>query len=106
MVPILLVEDMKNEGKKDWYLREWMELRELSQQRIHQLSGWSVGKVNEIFHSQTPYRRESVNILSEILEIEPYELLMPPAMAEWYRRIDALALSHPELAAKLAEIEV
>jgi transcriptional regulator with XRE-family HTH domain len=92
---------MQKGGEKDWYLREWMELRELSQQRIHQLTGWSVGKVNEVFHSQTPYRRDSLNVLAEILEIEPYELLMPPARAEWYRRIDALVPLHPEIVALL-----
>ena len=93
----MLEKTMEKHGEKDWYLREWLELKNMSQQRIHQLTGCSVGKVNEIYHSQTPFRRESLNTLAEVLGVEPYELLMPPERAMWWRRIEQLIRERPEL---------
>lgn len=39
-----------------------------------------------IYHGRTAYYRELVNLIAAKLNIQPYELLMPPAMAMALRR--------------------
>lgn len=92
----LISEYRQLEKAPDWFLKEWMELRGISQVRIRQLTGWSVGKVNEVYHGQSQYRRSTVNTLASILDIEPYELLMHPAQSRWMRQLIDAARSLPE----------
>jgi hypothetical protein len=83
-------------GDSDWYLKEWMAVKKLSQSRICQLSGWSAGKMHEIYHGSSQYRRETVNELADILDIEPFELLLHPTYCQWLRHLADVARTRPE----------
>lgn len=54
--------------------------------------GWSRRKASEVFNGDQPYKRETVNELSEWLQIEPFELLLPPEEAIALRQLRSSAL--------------
>lgn len=75
----------------DWYLQAWMEHKGKIQASLINELGWDKAKANFIYHGKQPYKRDVVNALSDWLEIEPYELLMPPEKALAIRRLYATA---------------
>lgn len=86
----------------DWYLQEWMRFRGKRQADLVKDLGWAKGRANKFFHGQHPYRREIINELSPWLEIEPFEILLPPEEAMRIRRLrEAVA----EAAAMPAAVE-
>lgn len=55
--------------------------------------GWSKGKASKFWNDKYDYRREVVNQIAAWLEIEPYELLMPPELALSLRALRESALT-------------
>ncbi len=72
---------------QDWYLREWMSRKGKIQADLVKELGWDKARANFVYHSKQSYRRDLVNELSRWLEVEPYELLMPPQEADALRRL-------------------
>lgn len=54
--------------------------------------GWSRRKASEVFNGDQPYKRDTVNELSDWLGIEPFELLLPPEEAIALRTLRASAM--------------
>lgn len=73
-----------------WYLREWMAERGKRQVDLIKELGWSSGKANEVFKGQQ-YTQALIDVLAPWLDVEHYELLMPPALAVSLRRLKASA---------------
>lgn len=69
-----------------WYLREWMVERGKRQRDMITELGFSKGKANEVANGQQ-YTQALVDVLAPWLDVEPPELLMPPALALSVRRL-------------------
>lgn len=77
--------------ESDWFLREWMEHKGKRQASLVNELGWLKGRASKFWNGAHPYRREIVNEIAAWLQIEPYELLMPPAKALAYRQMEETA---------------
>lgn len=87
------------EDEPDWYLQEWAALADKRQADLVTDLGWVKNHAHRIWHSKQPYRRDIVNAVSRWLQIQPYELLMPPEEALLLRQLRetarAIAASDP-----------
>ena len=77
---------------RDWHLQEWMAHAKKRQAHLVSELGWSRRKASEVFTGDQPYKRDTVNELSEWLQIEPFELLLPPEEAIALRQLRSSAL--------------
>lgn len=80
------------DSEPNWFLQEWMHQRDKRQADLVKELGWAKGRANKFYHGQHPYRREIVNELADWLNIEPFELLMPPERALRIRRLTEVVL--------------
>lgn len=82
----------------DWYLREWMDTLKVRFPHawLQEQTEWSDGKVSNVLSGKKRYDKDIVNLVSEKLGILPYELLMPPKLANAIRTMRSEA---PKLAA-------
>mgnify|MGYP003763077241 CR=1 FL=1 len=71
----------------DWFFKDWLSATGIIQARIVDETGWPKGKVSKLVNGKVPYNRTIVNTLCDILNIEPYELLMHPRDAMAMRQI-------------------
>lgn len=80
----------------DWYLPEWMATLRVSQAKLAKECDWTPSTMHGIYHGRTSYYREIVNLIASKLNIEPFELLMPPDRAMALRRFQeaAVTLAH------------
>jgi len=81
----------------DWYIREWMASKRMSQAELGRRTGWAKSRVSEICNGKTDYYREIVNEVARAMEIHPWELLMSPEQANRIKRYRDSAI---ELAAE------
>lgn len=86
----------------DWYLREWLETLRVRFPHawLQTETGWSDGKVSNVLSGKKRYDKDIVNLVSEKLGIQPYELLMSPQLANAIR---AMRSEAPKLAAATEE---
>lgn len=94
----------------DWYLIEWMRYYGKSQSFMAKAIGVSESTMSDICNGRTSYYRALVNDLASALNVQPYELLMPPDKAHRFRGYDNAVLSvaaerHIEFGAFEAEDE-
>ena len=75
----------------DWFLQEWMKVLKVSQAKLAKECDWSGSTMHGIYHGRTDYYREIVNLIAQKLNIQPYELLMPPEKAMAFRQFQASA---------------
>lgn len=80
----------------DWYLQEWMRTLGVNQTVLAEACGWNTSTMNGIYHGRTSYYRDILNLIASKLNIQPFELLMPPDRAMAFRRFQeaALTLAH------------
>lgn len=77
----------------DWYLPQWMASARITQAALARKLAWSKATMNDIYNGKTAYYREIVNALAAALNIQPYELLMPPEEAMSIRRLRQAAVT-------------
>lgn len=77
---------------RDWHLQQWMAHAKKRQAHLVSELGWSRRKASEVFTGDQPYKRDTVNELSDWLQIEPFELLLPPEEAIALRQLRSSAL--------------
>lgn len=77
----------------DWFIKEWMALAGKRQANLVAELGWTRRKASEVFNGDQPYKRDLVNEISAWLEIEPFELLMPPDAAFQLRQLREAAVA-------------
>ena len=84
-------------GPISWYLVEWMDACGLSgrgaQARMSELTGWSKATMSQLFNSTQDYSPKVVTEAARALNVEVYELFMPPARAMHMRRMRETALN-------------
>lgn len=77
----------------DWFLKEWAACRGKIQADLVGDLGFHKNAAFRIWHGKQPYRRDLVNRIAAWLQIEPYELLMPPEEAVGLRHLRETALA-------------
>lgn len=82
-----------DELSPNWFLQDWMRLKDKRQVALVNELGWSKGKASKFWNGKYDYRREIVNEVAAWLEIEPYELLMAPDVALSLRSLRQSALA-------------
>ena len=74
-------------GQVNWYLREWMAALGVAKQtEMMARTGWSKATMSQLYSGKQDYSPKIVNDAARALNVEPYELLMPPEMAFALRR--------------------
>jgi hypothetical protein len=88
----------------DWFLRDWAKMLGKRQVDFVRDLGWNKSKANLVWHNAQAYNRETINEVSQYLQIAPYELLLHPddAMAIRQLRISARQIARVQLAAEPA----
>lgn len=65
----------------DWFLQAWALEKGKKQSDLVTELGWLKNTAHRIWHGKQPYRRDVLNMVAQWLDLQPYELLMPPAEA-------------------------
>lgn len=82
-------------GPINWYLPEWMEACGIvgrgAQARMMELTGWSRATMSQLYNGKQDYSPAVITAAANALNVEPYELLMPPERAKAIRRMLASA---------------
>ena len=71
----------------DWYLREWFATAGMKQRDLVTKLDYQPAAAHALWHSVQRYRRDHVEEIAALLNIAPYELLMPPEEAMALRRL-------------------
>lgn len=74
-------------AEADWYLQEWLTHFEKIQSSLVTELGWDKARANFLYHGKQPYKRSDLAAVAKWLNIEPYELLLPPEKALAIRRL-------------------
>ena len=78
---------MAEKHDPDWYLQEWAAERGKIQADLTRELNWPKNTAHRIWHGKQPYRRDFLNQVAEWLNVEPFELLMPPREALSLRKL-------------------
>ena len=70
-----------------------MRSKRMTQAALGKATGWSKATVNDIYHGKTSYYRDILNEAAKALQVEPYELLMPPELANALRQQESASLT-------------
>jgi hypothetical protein len=73
----------------DWFLQEWMSTLGISQADLSRLTGWGKATTHDIYHGRTSFYRDIINTVARALNLEPFELLIPPERAMAFRQVDS-----------------
>lgn len=71
----------------DWYLRDWFATMGLKQRDLVTKLDYQPAAAHALWHSVQRYRKDHVEEIAALLNIQPYELLMPPEEAMALRRL-------------------
>lgn len=74
-------------AEADWYLQEWLTHSGKIQSSLVTELGWDKARANFLFHGKQPFKRSDLAAVAKWLNIEPYELLLPPDKALAIRRL-------------------
>lgn len=77
----------------DWYLAEWLDTLQMKQADLVRLTDWDKRKASFLVSGKQPYKREDVNEAAFALNVQPFELLMPPDRAMALRQLYASSLT-------------
>lgn len=89
----------------DWHLPAWMRTLKVSQAKLAKDCGWTPSTMHGIYHGRTSYYRDIVNLIALKLNVDPYELLMPPERAMAFRQFQASAKEVATLVGDAEEAE-
>lgn len=81
------------EGKRDWYLQEWMRHFGKKQAALNNELGWDKARMSYAWHGKRQFNRAQVIEISDWLGIEMYELLMKPEDALMMRQFRDAAIA-------------
>lgn len=76
-----------------WYFPEWTTHLSRRQADAERELGWSRAKTSDLWNRRQRYTQNDVDEVAIWLELEPYELLMPPEEALALRRMREAARS-------------
>ena len=72
--------------RPDWYFNEWLAHCDKSQADVNAALEWNKSKTSLFAKGTQRYHRDDINELAEYLNLEPFELLLPPERAMAYRQ--------------------
>lgn len=75
----------------DWYFSQWLEHCKKTQADLARDIGWNKSKSSLFASGQQRYHRDDVNTLAAYLNLEPFELLLPPDRAMALRQMRSSA---------------
>lgn len=64
--------------KHHWYLAEWAERMKVRQVDAIEKLGWSKAQASDLFTGKQRYNQDLIEVVSDWLQLDPYELLMHP----------------------------
>lgn len=67
--------------RHDWYLKQWLEVLGKTQKWVADELGCQKSEISRKATGTTPYNRNDINSISALLNLKPYELLLPPEEA-------------------------
>lgn len=73
--------------KHRWYFKEWATLGGKIQADVDRELGWPRAKAYALWNEKQRYTQDTVDEVANWLQVEPYELLMPPEEAMQIRKI-------------------
>lgn len=77
----------------NWFLREWMVVQGVkTQTAMMEKTGWSKATMSQLYNGNQGYSPKIIAEAAAALQIQEYELLMPPEQAMAYRRLKKDAL--------------
>ena len=83
-------------GPVNWYLVEWMAACGMSgrgaQAKMMKLTGWSKATMSQLYNGEQDYSPKVVNEAAVALNVQPWELLMPPEKAQAIQQFQKQAL--------------
>jgi hypothetical protein len=77
----------------DWFLKEWMRSKDVTQKFLQEESGWTYRITSQLVNRKTRWNRDHLMLAAKILKVRPYELLMHPDDANALKRFRAEALT-------------
>lgn len=77
--------------RQDWYFKQWLEHLGVIQADLVKALDWNKSKASLMFNEKQRYHRDDVNDVAAYLQIEPFELLIPPERAMALRQYRASA---------------
>lgn len=86
----------------DWYAAAWLKHLGKKQADLVKHLDWNKAKASLTVRGKQPYDREAVNELADYLNLEPFELLLPPERAMNLRQLRASAEQIVSLAPPLS----
>jgi hypothetical protein len=94
----------------DWYVKEWLAYYGKKQSDVVKDLDWNKAKISLTASGKQPYDRDDVNEIATWLNLEPFELLLPPDRAMAIRQYRASAeqivtLAHDTEPAKPENVE-
>lgn len=94
---------MAGTAQHDWYLQEWFAVGGLKQHDLVTKLDYPKNTAFKLWHGVQAYRRDNVDEISALLNIAPYELLMPPEEAMQLRRLRSVIaeVARPEAAGEM-----
>lgn len=81
---------MASAAKSRGYVREWMELAGLRQADLVSKLNYSKAKAFAIWHGDQRLNEDIMDEIADLVHARPYELLMSPAVAHHFRRLEAV----------------
>jgi transcriptional regulator with XRE-family HTH domain len=79
-----------------WYLAEWAQELGKKQADAQRELGWSKASASNLWNGRQRYTQDLVDAAAAWLNIEPFELLMPPNRASALREIQSYAVTIAE----------
>lgn len=70
-----------------WYFSDWATYRGKRQADAERELGWPRAKTSDLWNGKQRYTQETIDQVAQWLELEPYELLMPPDEAMSIRQL-------------------
>lgn len=87
----------------DWYLHAWFDALGKIQNDLHTELKIPKNSMNRLWHGEQRYRKDHINLISDWLHIQPYELLMHPKDAFRIRRLEATVQEEARRAAAISQ---
>lgn len=73
--------------RHDWYFNQWLDHSGKTQTDVVNDLGWNKSKPSLFAAGSQRYHRDDVNALAHYLNVEPFELLLPPERAMALRQL-------------------
>lgn len=75
----------------DWYLKQWLASKRMSQADLVRETDYPKAKVSDLVKGKQRYNRDILNDIAKALHLQPFELLMHPADANAYKQLRVAA---------------